>query len=379
MFQNKNFKSFQLFIVIVFGILMILGSGEDNKTSSNSANPPATDNTDNTPPIVKKTTTGVIELGKIEGGAVTIEALDGYVLMTLSDTGKSGEITIDIEELKSKVSDYDSSIKLVKIISTGGVDTDPNDDGIIIESEKKEVYSSIEAILPLTLLYSTDGYHVNFMTSFVADILKDISTEDIDKEYLDFLVNELGMYDVNQDGKITVEDIIYYDMVNNDSDLEAELRTTYLETFHTNSSSETNVQEDIVQEDIVNDYKKYIGLSKVKVDFSNNQFSVKIIKSNKNNKILYGVSSTINELELEEYSNIEFTVENDDVLMFIECISDDECYHEQKVYFLDNKFYYNNAPEKIPESNFLSLVESIQNRDKKIKELEEEIKELEEN
>jgi len=368
MFQNKVFKKFQVLIVIVFGVLMILGSSpdKDEKSSNNIQQ------IDNIQQIEQKSfTTGIIELGKIEGGEVTIETLDNYVLMTLSDTDKDGAIKIDIDELKSAVKNHDSSIKLVKIISIGGIDTDPNDDGVIIESEKKKVYSSVEAIIPLDLIYTTNGYRINFITSLLSDILNDVKKEDIDKEYLDFLVSELGIYDVNRDGNITVEDIIYYDMVNNNSRLESELRATYLDTFHTDSPDTESIQSNIAD-----DYKKYIGLAKVKVEFSNNQFSVKIIKSNKNNKVLYGISLNSLEPKLEIYNNEDLLVDNNSMLMLVECVTDDECYQEQKVYFINNKYYYNAIVEEAPKSNFLDLIESIEKRDKKINDIKKEIEDL---
>ena len=349
-------------------LLLVIGCGGGGSENSITSSEPE----------IRKVSKGIIELGKVENGEVRIETLDGYILMNIENTNSKGEISIDIENLKTAVNNYDASLKLVKIISYGGIDTDPNDDGVIQESDKKTIYTNVEAILPLKFIYNTDGYHINFLTTFVSNILNETNNKDIDKEYLDFLIKELDMHDVNKDGVIDLKDIVYYDMVQNNSNLEAELREKYLQTFH--SSTVSNDEK----ANILEDYKKYLSLAKIKVESISNQFNIEIIKSNKNNNIFYGVSTNaIEPTELEIY-NSEINLNNQSILVYTECLPNeenvqDECYRNQVVYFINNKYYYNAIPETIREDGFLNLVENIQNRDKKIKELEQEIQTLEGN
>jgi len=355
-------KRSYLIIILLFVFISCGGSGGSNGSSTPTPEPET-----------KNVSQGIIELGKVENGEVQIETLDGYVLLNIENTNSQGEIKIDIKALKLAVNNYNSSLKLVKIISYGGIDTDPNDDGTVVENEKKEIYSNVEAILPLEFIYNTNGYHISFLTTFVSKLLQETETENIDKEYLDFLVKELDMHDVNKDGKIDIKDIVYYDMVQNNSALEAELREKYLQTFHSSKSS--SAEEDKILED----YKKYLSLAKVKVQFTNNQFNVKIIKSNKNNNIFYGISTNaLDPKSLEIYNNNELTINNNSRLVYQECLSNEgntqeECYRSERIYFVNNQYHYNAIPETIQDDNFLDLIDTIKNRDKRIKELENEI------
>ncbi len=345
----------KMYILIFIGLLFY-GCSQDKEGTSNL-------------PVTEKAfTTGTVELGKIKGAEVYVKTLNGHTLNVLENTDSNGTIKIDINHLKAQIESYDPSIKLVKIVSIGGTDTDPNDDGKVIESENKHVYKNVKAIVPVDLIYSGNGYHINLLTSMVAELIENAEQEDIDNEYLDFLVKELDIHDVDKDGNITIKDIIYYDMVKNDSNLESELRASFLDTFH-NVATEN-------RKNIIKNYKKYIGFGRVKSTYQNGDFSVKIIKSNKYNKILYGISSNAIEPKLSEYTGDTVYIKNSHMLMFVECTSYNECYQAQKVYFKDRKYYYGYLPENIPSSNYLNKIDTIKDKQKEIDNIRKEIEDL---
>ncbi|MCD5380531.1 hypothetical protein LR004_01260 [Candidatus Gracilibacteria bacterium] len=113
---------------------------------------------------------GGIELGSVKGASVAIQALDGYTLIT-AITNTDGYFSVDIDELKTAVNRYGSDLKYVKVISTGGIDTDPNDDGVLIESEQINIQGNVTGIVPLKTLYQAKDYRINFMSTALVDIL----------------------------------------------------------------------------------------------------------------------------------------------------------------------------------------------------------------
>ena len=306
-------------------------------------------------------TTGILELGRTKGASISIHALDGYTLMTIDRTSDNGEFTIDINRLKKEVDSYNPNIKLVKLVSTGGIDTDYNDDGVKVSSENKSVYSSIKSIIPLNIIYKTNGYRVNFITSMVAEILE--KSENIDEKYINQIVKKLDVDDLNEDGKLTMEDIIYYDMVKNDSKVESELRSRYLDTFHTGDESK--------KKQIIDEYKHSLGTTKEIIKFNGNNFSVSLKASNPNNYILYGITKTLDEPKLEIYTDTLLV--NDALFVYKECDINDNCSKLTSIFFENDKYYYDNLHEQITKSNINEIIDQIKYLNNEIDTIEKEI------
>ena len=91
---------------------------------------------------------GQVELGPVTGASVSIQALDGYTLYN-TITDKNGEFVVDTNELKNTIDRYGSNLEYVKVVSIGGIDTDPNDDGNKDQDEAIEVNGKVTGILPL--------------------------------------------------------------------------------------------------------------------------------------------------------------------------------------------------------------------------------------
>ena len=268
-------------------------------------------------------TTGVLELGRTKDASVQISALDGHILMTLNRSEDNGIIRIDTVQLKQEVQSYDSTIKLVKIISMGGIDTDPNDDGITIDSEQKVVNGSISAIIPLEIIYKTNAYRINFITTAISSILAD--KINITEENIIHISKELGVEDINNDNTITMYDLYYYDMVENESKAESYLRTNYLDNIHNNDVKKLTT--------FVSNMKNTKSFIKPIITLNNSVLKVKFENLPRDGYIRYSLKEGENDLNYINYYNEEINVPENNVLYFQECTLDNICYKKQKVLF----------------------------------------------
>jgi len=362
-------KKYTLYIVAVLTAIFLSacgGGGGDDGSTSNEKNNEVSSSTDitiqpqNTPSNISK---GIVELGLTKGASVSIHALDGYTLITLNRTDENGEFNININELKQEVQSYNPDMKLVKIISTGGIDTDPDDDGIKKQYDEKSINGEVKSIVPLNTLYSSNGYRVNFITSMVADILED--AENIDEEYINQVIKKLDVDDIDKDGKLTIKDIIFYDMVKNDSVLEANLRTQYLDTFHSGDVAK--------KEEVVKGYKQSIGTTKEIIKYNNkySEFIISLEPSKPDNYILFGITNNIQEPELKKYTSPLLT--NNCLFVYQECDSENNCNNLTKIFFEGDEYYYNEFHETMPDVDIESIVNKIDELENKIAKMKVEI------
>lgn len=251
------------------------GNEEDSKEKQTDSSTNSTDY------IESNTLTLTVELGLVRNANVNITTFDGVVLLSY-ETGENGSFSIDIDSLMEEVDKLSPTPEFLKVISTGGTDIDSNDDGISNE-EYKEVKGSVIGIISVEALFLKDNaVRINLITTAVADILENYKAENINDSILTNVLENLGMSDVDGNGKISNNDAITYKMTENDAQIESNLREVYLPSIH---AGDSNVRQAFIQE-----LKNSESLSVYTDTFTGNQCAVKINPLNKDNKIYYGIN-----------------------------------------------------------------------------------------
>lgn len=320
-----------------------------------------------------KLSQGTVQLGFIEGSTVSINSLDGHTFIDNIITNSKGEYSVNQFELKQAIEDYNPSLKMLLIISDGGIDTDPDDDGIVVEDEKKEVQGQVKSIVPLDKFLDEKVQSVNLITTAIADIIGNVS--DVSEEHILHIAETLGVEDITGDGKLTLDDLVYYQMAGHESKAESYLRTNFLDDIHNNN------YENI---------KKFIREIKISqsiifpiISHTASNLSVKFSDLPSDNVIIYGLKEDLTEVSYVSYNGEEINIPKNNALYFLEC-SDTECFKRQKVlydgknYFLDYLNYETVSEFFTNKSQLLTLKSDIKIQEDKINTVSEEIRELEE-
>ena len=338
-------------IVISFILTACGGRGGDNSSTNT--------NDGGTPPKEQPSTTnGKVELGPISGGNVIIQSLDGYEFANYT-TDNNGNYTINIKKLKEAINKYNPSIKFVRIISHGGIDTDVNDDKTY---QQKLVQGSVSGIVPVDKLFSKKEQSINLISTAIDKLLGD--SLNISEEQIIKIAKELKVSDINKDGNITIDDILYYKMAKNESLAEEELRDYLLPTIYNNNQIE---QKNVIR-NIKYEYKTIVP--KIEVNSGIAEISFEI---HKNNYIQYAIKKDASDIQFQKYySGSNVSLKPYEVLFFQQCdVTTDNCSKMQKVYFDGNEALLDYL--KIEK---LDAYKKIADYKAKRKKLEEEIKAL---
>ena len=336
-------------------------------------NPDPVETTNNDITDNKKISLGTVQLGLTEGATVSINSLDGHTFIDNITTNSKGEYSVNQFELKKAIADYNPSLKMLLIISDGGIDTDPNDDGIIVEDEKKEVQGKVKSIVPLEKFLDEKVQSVNLITTAITEIVGDVS-EVTEKQILQ-IAEALGVEDITGDGKITLDDLIYYQMAEHESKAESYLRTNFLDDIHNNNYEHIKsfIKEIKMSQSIISPIVKH----------SNADLSVTFSDLSSNNYIRYGIKEDLVEVSYTSYSGEEIDIPTNSVLYFQECTESNECFKLQKVlydgknYFLDYLNYETVSEFFTNKNDLLTLKAEIKTQEDKINTISEEISELE--
>lgn len=358
--MNKKINVFIL-ISLLYGC-----GGSDSKNEIPS--PPAT------PELQSNTIEAGVELGPVKNATVTIESLDGHFFQDYI-TDENGNYTIDIDSIKKLINDYDSSIKYVRITSSGGTDTDPDDDGIIDEDEMKAVNGSVSGIIPIEKLFSDKAQNINLITTAVSNILG--NTLSFTDEQIIKVAHELGAEDIDQDGLLTIDDLIYYKMAENESRAESFLRTTLLDHIHQNNAVKIN-------EFIKKSKLELSTVNPVIINQSSTELNIKFSQVTQEHYIQYGLKNdAVNVNFSQYYTDDTLTLSKSDVLYYQECSLSEGCYKIQKLFFDGSDIFhdyleYEEKPESLNDNQQLTalsatisdLVVDLTDLDEKIKEQE---------
>ena len=322
--MDKFNKRASFFILIGLSAIITLGcGGGDGKTENAIITPeePVT-----TQPSANSS--GTIELGPVKGATVSIQALDGYTLAT-AITDNNGYFSVNADDLKSSIDGYNAELKFVKVVSTGGIDTDPNDDGIIVENEQIEVKGNVSGIVPLATLYETGSYRINFISTAIMTILEDIT--EISDEQLAYIIKRLGVPDINQDGKINIDDLTAYNISEDSYLAETSLREGFLEYIHSGNKE--------TQKLFIEELKYEVGFTRPLVTKYNAYYAVSLSKTHTENTIYYGIAIDQNNPSFEQYGGEELTLNYDTAIFYQECSESYGCYKLQKIFFYSDDYY----------------------------------------
>lgn len=311
------------FILVGLSALFVVGCGGGGKKEDSTITP-------DVPVVIQPPTqsSGAIELGPVKGATVSIQALDGYTLST-AITDDKGYFSVDTDDLKSSIESYNTDLKFVKVVSTGGIDTDPNDDGIIVESEQIEVKGNVSGIVPIATLYETSSYRINFISTALMTILEDIT--EISDEQLAYIIKRLGVPDINQDGKINIDDLTVYNIYEDSSLAETSLRESFLEYIHSGNKE--------TQKLFIEELKYEVGFTRPLVTKNNEKYAVSLSKTHTENTIFYGIAIDQNNPSFEQYDGEELILNYNTAIFYQECSESYGCYKLQKIFFYEDTYY----------------------------------------
>ncbi|HEA15744.1 MAG TPA: carboxypeptidase regulatory-like domain-containing protein [Pseudoalteromonas prydzensis] len=311
------------FILVGLSALFVVGCGGGGKKEDSTITP-------DVPVVIQPPTqsSGAIELGPVKGATVSIQALDGYTLAT-AITDDKGYFSVDADNLKSSIESYNADLKFVKVVSTGGIDTDPNDDGIIVESDQIEVKGNVSGIVPIATLYETSSYRINFISTALMTILEDIT--EISDEQLAYIIKRLGVPDINQDGKINIDDLTAYNIYEDSSLAETSLREGFLEYIHSGNKE--------TQKLFIEELKYEVGFTRPLVTKNNEKYAVSLSKTHTENTIFYGIAIDQNNPSFEQYDGEELILNYNTAIFYQECSESYGCYKLQKIFFYEDTYY----------------------------------------
>jgi hypothetical protein len=320
--------------------------GSDSKNETPTPTPTPT-------PIPEPQSTTVeagVELGPVKNATVTVESLDGHFFEDYI-TDENGNYTIDIDSIKKLINEYNSSIKYVRIISSGGTDTDPDDDGIIDEDEMKAVNGAVSGVIPIEKLFSDKAQNINLITTAVSNILG--NTLSFTDEQIVKIAHELGAEDIDRDGLLTIDDLIYYKMAENESRAESYLRTTLLDHIHQNDAVK-------IDEFIKSSKLEFSTVNPVIINQSSTELNIKFSQITQEHYIQYGLKSDAVNVDFSQYyTDDTLTLAKNDVLYYQECSLSEGCYKIQKLFFDGNDIFhdyleYEEKPESLNDNQKLT-------------------------
>ena len=271
-----------------------------------------------------ETTQGFVQLGPIKEAQIIISSLDGSTVHYRTTTDQQGIFDIDRTVLESAVKSQQPQPDYLKVSSVGGVDIDPDDDGVQKADEYKNVGSSVLGIISVEALLNNGQVAINLITTAVADLLKDKKT--VTAQDINTMLGNLHMADINNDGKVDNADAIGYDMVQHDSGAESKLRYQFLDLVHDGDTENRQNYIESLQAD-----KSYVTVEKTK---SNGALSISLKPLGDKNHIRYGVDiKPEKELPLVYQKGQKITLQAKSSLYYEECKPDNTCYHREFTYY----------------------------------------------
>jgi hypothetical protein len=324
-------KNKLLILILFVGMLQACGSDDKNQTNS-------------LPSLEEsQKVTNMIELGPVKNATVSIKSLDGFELATYR-TQDNGEYTINIDELRKSINNYNSSLTYVRITTSGGIDTDPNDDGIYEQEEEVTIKGSVSGVIPVENLLSNEPNRTNLITTGVSEILG--NTISVSEEQITKIAQSLGVEDINGDNEIDINDLLNYKMAEHQSRAEVYLRKRLLDNIH-------NGNLDGVVSFVNSTKLENSMVTPIPVRQTENNLVIKFAEVEINNFIQYGYINGDTTVSFIQYnSNDEIEIAANEVIYYQECLLDGECFKIQKLFF-DGQNYFHDYAEYEPAPNII--------------------------
>lgn len=306
-------KNIRIFIIssIIFVVIGCGGGGGSDASSNNT-------NNTNTPQI----TSGNVQLGAIKSADVIISTLDDTYTIYSTTTENDGTFDIDRELIKSNINNLPIKPLYLKITSSGGVDTDPNDDGIEVVSENIQVEGKVIGIVNSDDLITKNNIYINLISTVFSEMI--LQSEIINDESINQVLNQLKIDDINNDGILSLDDVVDYQMVEHNSSTEEKLRLQYLGYIH---EGKDNLKSKYIES--LQDNTSFVTVIKEK--YNNGNMGVTLKTLNKNNHIQYSTEEINDTLPLPNTYLNEIVLKQNDLVIYEECNQNNDCFKRERV------------------------------------------------
>ncbi|MEK0160813.1 hypothetical protein WLQ65_16975 [Pseudoalteromonas piscicida] len=325
--NNSNRKS-STFSWIVLSSMMVLtscgGSSDENNSISDSSTPP--------PVTSDKISSGVVQLGPVKGASITIHPFQqNYTDHTLFQTisTEDGSFSVNITKILESLEANSLESEYLLIVSSGGVDTDPDDDGISIEAENKNVSGKVFGLIKRENVSETEKFNINLISSALVDYF--LGQDAITDGEIEFFLQGVGFGDQNGDGQVQLSDVRKYDLVIDDSTVESTLRTLYLEYIHSG--------EDDMRQLAISNISESKKIFRVKtIEKSTSLIQIEIYPKKTDSYISYYYSDSTNLLidgAINEY--IPISISKNKSIYFRECVDASNCSNYEMIFYDGDK------------------------------------------
>ncbi len=320
--MNKKIREILATIIAVV-FLAGCGGGSDEEKSSPSPPPPSPPD----PPPSPVWSGGNITLGPVKDATVNIYPFqsnykDYSLFQTTSDN--NGKISVDVSVIEQKISDYGLSPQYLLIVSHGGIDTDPNDDGLSVASEFKTVSSNVFGLAHAANLSSLTKFNVNLISSAMVDFF--LGQNELEKEEIETFLTSLGFTDQDNNGVINLDDVIHYDMIQDESTVEDTLRTLYLDYIHSG--------DQVMQELVLTNLTERKGVYRIKTPFQNeHRIDIEIYPKHDQGQLeYYYADNSSSVIKNEDTRYITISLNTGEGIYFRECL-EDNCGKYELMYY----------------------------------------------
>ncbi|NQY86506.1 MAG: hypothetical protein HRT51_01980 [Colwellia sp.] len=260
-----------IWTLLLLVLTLLVGCGGSEKattttTTTTTAEQPSVIHITATPgtqlPASSVKINGIAQLGLISGAKIKLFKLPEMTLLAESNSSTStnnyGSFSF------SDVSVNNDDLYLLE--SVGGVDTDPNDDGLVLDSDMINVKGSFKAIVQGKEL-KTDKVRINVLTDYIYQYMRGTSIKALGVEtYVKELnlLSEVLAADINNDGITNYEDVLNFDPLVDANKINFnydELLNFYVPAIHENLDDKEFL-------------KRILYLSKYQIDVSVNEFQI---------------------------------------------------------------------------------------------------------
>jgi len=205
-----------------------------------------------------------------------------------------------------------------------GTDIDPNDDGKIESSKYVQVKGKVVGLVSTSSILNKKRVNINLISTVLAELLA--KKEILNEETITNVLVQLNMDDVNGDGKVTLEDVVSYRMVEDNTVTEESLRLEYLRYIH---EGKDNLKQQYIE--LLQDNTSFVHVKITKLD--DEKISVKFEPLNKNNTIRYSRITIEKSKKLPNIDNgNSYTLSKNSMIIYQECKNNGTCYKREKIY-----------------------------------------------
>ena len=277
---------------------------------------------------------GKLELGPIRNADVEFRILKNNIILDSTITDDTGNFKINISLLRSELLKHGYTDNTpIYIYGYDGTDIDPNDDGVLITDEEKELNGYVKGIFNIEQIKNKNKIKINLLSTYITDKIQTDGQENLTQAYIDAkskkILKDFDFVDYDKNGKVDINDVFVYDMKDDDSIFEATLRQDYLSTLHI--GKEENISATI--KDLSDGISEVLFTTKeletnyALVNLVSNSF-IKIEKECLNNTLNKSVFMR---------KNMDLKIEKDCTVAYYVCQSESNCSNKYEVYSYNNK------------------------------------------